>query len=41
MTAAFTIEGMEFLALDGGPHYAFTPTISIDIQALQQAYDHA
>lgn len=29
MTATFLIEGQEFMALNGGPHYKFTPAISL------------
>ena len=28
MTASFQLEGQEFVALNGGPHYKFTPAIS-------------
>ena len=29
MSATFTLDGMEFYALNGGPHYKFTPAISL------------
>lgn len=28
MTANFVLEGQEFVALNGGPHFTFTPAIS-------------
>ena len=28
MTATFQLEGQDFYALNGGPHYKFTPAIS-------------
>jgi predicted 3-demethylubiquinone-9 3-methyltransferase (glyoxalase superfamily) len=31
LTAAFEIEGQEFVALNGGPHYHFTPAISFAV----------
>ena len=36
MTAAFILEGMEFLALNGGQHYAFTPAISLFVNCETQ-----
>jgi predicted 3-demethylubiquinone-9 3-methyltransferase (glyoxalase superfamily) len=29
MSATFTLEGQEFMALNGGPQYTFTPAISL------------
>jgi predicted 3-demethylubiquinone-9 3-methyltransferase (glyoxalase superfamily) len=29
MSATFELEGQQFMALNGGPHYAFTPAISL------------
>ncbi|HVZ61209.1 MAG TPA: VOC family protein [Terriglobales bacterium] len=29
MTGTFEIEGQQFMALNGGPHYSFTPAISL------------
>ena len=31
MTIAFEIEGQEFIALNGGPHFKFTPAVSFVI----------
>lgn len=28
-TAVFELEGLQFMALDGGPHYEFSPAISL------------
>ncbi len=36
MSATFELEGMEFMALDGGPHYAFTPAISFFVKCAGQ-----
>jgi predicted 3-demethylubiquinone-9 3-methyltransferase (glyoxalase superfamily) len=36
MTVAFQIEGQEFLALNGGPHYQFTPAISFIVDLKTQ-----
>ncbi len=36
MTATFTIEGQSFMALDGGPHFSFTPAISFFIRCKTQ-----
>ena len=36
MTAAFQIEGQEFMALNGGPHYKFTPAISFFVSCETQ-----
>lgn len=37
MTIAFTIQGMPFMALNGGPHYSFTNAISFVIPCDTQA----
>jgi predicted 3-demethylubiquinone-9 3-methyltransferase (glyoxalase superfamily) len=36
MTATFQIEGLEFMALDGGPHFSFTPAISFFVKCKTQ-----
>lgn len=36
MTAAFEIEGQEFLALNGGPNFKFSPAISFIVQCKTQ-----
>ncbi len=36
MNAKFELEGQVFLALDGGPHFAFTPAISMFIDCKTQ-----
>ena len=36
MTATFQIEGQEFMALNGGPHYKFTPAISLFVNCETQ-----
>ncbi|HEY9713720.1 MAG TPA: VOC family protein [Chroococcales cyanobacterium] len=36
MTVAFVIEGQEFLALNGGPIYKFTPAISLMVHCENQ-----
>ena len=33
----FVIEGQEFMGLNGGPHYAFTPAISLYVDCKTQA----
>jgi predicted 3-demethylubiquinone-9 3-methyltransferase (glyoxalase superfamily) len=41
MTATFELEGQSFMALNGGPHYAFTPAISFFVSCETQAeVDH-
>jgi predicted 3-demethylubiquinone-9 3-methyltransferase (glyoxalase superfamily) len=41
MTAAFQLDGQDFVALNGGPHYTFTPAISFWINCeTQQEVDH-
>ena len=37
MTVTFQIEGQEFIALNGGPHYSFTPAISLLVNCENQA----
>ena len=36
MTMAFELDGQEFVALNGGPHYQFTPAISFVINCESQ-----
>ncbi|MBP6085441.1 VOC family protein [Candidatus Gracilibacteria bacterium] len=36
MSATFTLEGQEFFALNGGPHYQFTPAISFFVSCENQ-----
>ena len=37
MTITFQIEGQEFIALNGGPHFKFTPAISFFVDCQTQA----
>jgi len=37
ITATFQIEGQEFMALNGGPHYQFSPAISFFVNCETQA----
>jgi predicted 3-demethylubiquinone-9 3-methyltransferase (glyoxalase superfamily) len=37
MTVTFSLDGMEFIALNGGPEYAFTPAISFSVDCETQA----
>ena len=37
MAGTFQIEGQEFMALNGGPHYKFTPAISFFVNCETQA----
>src|SRR5471030_1104503 len=37
MVAMFTIEGQRFMALNGGPHYHFTPAISMYVDCKDQS----
>ncbi len=37
MSATFELEGQTFIAFDGGPHYTFTPAISMYINCETQA----
>ncbi|MCU1299641.1 MAG: 3-demethylubiquinone-9 3-methyltransferase [Acidobacteriaceae bacterium] len=36
MTVTFQIEGQDFIALNGGPHYSFTPGISLLVNCENQ-----
>lgn len=36
MTVNFQLEGQEFIALNGGPHYKFTPAISLFVNCETQ-----
>jgi predicted 3-demethylubiquinone-9 3-methyltransferase (glyoxalase superfamily) len=36
MTASFTLEGQQFIALNGGPHFQFTPAISFFVNCVTQ-----
>lgn len=36
MNAKFQLEGQDFMALDGGPHYSFTPAISMFVNCHTQ-----
>lgn len=41
MTASFVLDGQEFMALNGGPHYSFTPATSFFIRCeTQDEVDH-
>lgn len=37
MTVSFTLAGNEYTALNGGPHYSFTPAISLFVHCKDQA----
>ena len=37
MSVTFELEGMEFIALNGGPHFTFTPAISLFVKCETQA----
>lgn len=37
LTIQFEIEGQEFIALNGGPHYKLTPAISLSVNCETQA----
>lgn len=37
MSATFQLEGQEFMALNGGPHFKFTPAISFFVSCETQA----
>jgi predicted 3-demethylubiquinone-9 3-methyltransferase (glyoxalase superfamily) len=37
LTATFTLEGMEFVALNGGPHFKFNESISFVVNCKDQA----
>ena len=36
MTATFELDGQEFIALNGGPHFKFTPAISLFVNCETQ-----
>jgi predicted 3-demethylubiquinone-9 3-methyltransferase (glyoxalase superfamily) len=36
MSATFQLEGQEFMALNGGPHFSFTPAISFFVNCETQ-----
>lgn len=36
MTVEFVLDGQEFIALNGGPHYSFTPAVSMFIKCETQ-----
>ncbi|MCF6404361.1 VOC family protein [Chitinophaga filiformis] len=36
MTIEFTLDGQDFIALNGGPHYSFTPAVSMFIKCETQ-----
>lgn len=41
MTVSFELDGQEFVALNGGPEYTFTPAVSFSIDCKNQAeVDH-
>ncbi len=41
MTVTFTLDGVNFMALNGGPEYKFTPAISLVVNCeTQQEVDH-
>ena len=37
MTITFQLDGQEFMALNGGPHFKFTPAISLMVNCETQA----
>ena len=37
MTVEFILDGVEFVALNGGPHYKFTPALSLMVNCDDQA----
>ena len=37
LTASFELEGIELIALNGGPHYPFTPAVSFVVNCADQA----
>src|ERR1051326_2993241 len=37
MSCTFQLEGQEFMALNGGPHFKFTPAISLFVKCTSQA----
>jgi predicted 3-demethylubiquinone-9 3-methyltransferase (glyoxalase superfamily) len=36
MTVAFELDGQEFVALNGGPHFKFTDAISLSVACMTQ-----
>ena len=41
MTVQFQLEGLEFLALNGGPHFKFSPAVSFIVKCRsQKEIDH-
>lgn len=41
MTVSFELDGQEFIALNGGPHFTFTPAVSFSIECTtQNEVDH-
>lgn len=41
MTVAFELQGERFIALNGGPHYSFTPAVSFAVNCeTQREIDH-
>jgi predicted 3-demethylubiquinone-9 3-methyltransferase (glyoxalase superfamily) len=41
MTVAFELQGQKFIALNGGPHYSFTPAVSFAVKCeTHQEIDH-
>ncbi len=37
ISGTFELEGQRFMAIDGGPHYKFTPAISLYVNCVTQA----
>lgn len=37
MTVEFTLDGQDFIAMNGGPHFTFTPAVSMFIKCETQA----
>ncbi len=37
LTVTFTLDGQEFIALNGGPHFTFSPAISLFVKCAGQA----
>ena len=40
MTITFQLDGQDFMALNGGPHFRFTPSISLMANCATQAKSH-
>lgn len=36
LTVSFTLAGQEFIALNGGPHFTFTPAVSMTVKCADQ-----